>query len=86
MARLKKAHHLNVKELWENDGTAPECFRVTMSINGLDLLKALRFNNIRDRGERKKIYNLAPIREIIEEFVGYCQENYIVGGGVFNNR
>ncbi len=80
MAGIKKAHHLNLKELWETDGTAPDCFRATMSINRFRLLlKALRFDDVRDREERKKTDNLAPIREIFGEFVGYCQANYQVG-------
>ena len=31
MAGVKKAQHHNVKELWETDGSAPECFRAVMS-------------------------------------------------------
>lgn len=58
-----------MRKLWENDGTAPECFRATMSINRFRLLlEALLFDDLRDREERKeKTDNLAPIREILEE-------------------
>lgn len=80
LAGVKKAHHLNVKELWATDGTAPECFRATMSYNRfLLLLRALRFDNIEDRAERKTLDNLAPIREVLEEFNNKCKENYQVG-------
>lgn len=31
MAGLKKMHHLNIHEMWVDDGTAPDIFRATMS-------------------------------------------------------
>ena len=43
------------------------------------LLRALRFDNIHDRDGRKLIDNLAPIRDIFEEFVRKCLSNYQVG-------
>lgn len=80
LAGIKKAHRLNMKELWESDGTAPDCFRATMSIRRFYfLLRALRFDDIRTREERKSIDNLAPIREIFEQFVQNCQAHYTPG-------
>lgn len=80
MAGVKKAQHLNVKELWDTDGSAPECFRATMSKERfLLLLRALRFDNFEDRAERKRTDNLASIREVLDEFIKNCKANYQVG-------
>lgn len=80
MAGMKKAQHLNVKELWDTDGSAPECFRATMSKERfLLLLRALRFDDINTRDERKATDNLAPIREVFDDFNSRCKNNYQVG-------
>jgi hypothetical protein len=42
------------------------------------LLRCLRFDNKRDRKERKKTDHLAPIREIFEMFVKNCRNNYSI--------
>ncbi|KAJ8877052.1 hypothetical protein PR048_021504 [Dryococelus australis] len=74
MTGLKKAQHLNLQELWVDYGTAPDCFRATMSIKRFaTLLRALRFDNLDTREARKKVDNLAPIRNIFEEFVTKCR-------------
>lgn len=80
MAGVKKAQYLNTKELWDVDGTAPDCFRLTMSRERFHILiRALRFDDINDRNERKKIDNLAHIRQVFDQFVSKCKENYQVG-------
>lgn len=80
MAGVKKSQHLNVKELWNTDGSAPECFRATMSKERfLLLLRALRFDDINTRNERKVSDNLAPIREVFEDFNSKCTNNFQVG-------
>lgn len=80
MAGVKKAQYLNTKELWSDDGSAPECFRLAMSRERFHLLlRALRFDNPHDRAERKLTDNLAPIRFVFENFVAKCQKNYTVG-------
>lgn len=77
MAGIKKANHLNVQELWATDGTAPECFRAVMSSRRFYiLLEALRFDDIDTRIQRKDQDNLAPIREVFDEFVSRCTEYY----------
>lgn len=59
-----------MKELWENDRTTSERFRVFMSINRFRfLLKTLRFDDTD---------NLTLICKVFEEFIGYYQENYLV--------
>lgn len=80
MAGVQKAQYVNTKELWADSIFAPACFRLTMSRERFHLLgRALRFDNINDRNERKQCDNLAPIRELFEQFVSKCQENYQVG-------
>ncbi|KAB0805084.1 hypothetical protein PPYR_02054 [Photinus pyralis] len=80
MAGLQKSRYLNTKELWANSIFAPACFRLTMSRERFHLLgRAMRFDDINDRDERKKLDNLAPIREIFEKFVNKCEQNYQVG-------
>lgn len=80
MAGVKKSSHLNVQELWADDGTSPECFRAVMSSRRFyTLLEALRFDNMHDRVERKRVDNLAPIRQVFDEFVTKCLNYYQVG-------
>ncbi|CAD6218015.1 GSCOCG00011413001-RA-CDS [Cotesia congregata] len=77
---VHKASRLNLKELWATDGSAPDCFRAVMSRTRFyNLLSALKFDDIHNRDERKKLDNLAPIREFSENFIKQCQENYTPG-------
>lgn len=77
---VHKASRLNLKELWATDGSAPDCFRAVMSMTRFyNLLSALKFDDINDRDDRKKLDNLAPIREFSENFIKPCQENYTPG-------
>ncbi|KAF9406219.1 hypothetical protein HW555_013338 [Spodoptera exigua] len=53
MAGIKKMNHLNLKEMWDEDGTAPDIFRAAMSRNRfLLLMRAIRFDDINSRSER----------------------------------
>ncbi|KAF9405818.1 hypothetical protein HW555_013600 [Spodoptera exigua] len=62
MAGIKKMNHLNLKEMWDEDGTAPDIFRAAMSRNRfLLLMRAIRFDDINSRSERSKYDNIAPI-------------------------
>lgn len=77
---MKKGNHLNTEELWATDGTAPDIFSCTMSQRRFKILvQAIRFDNKTSRAYRKTRDNLAPIREIFEEFVNQCQASYNVG-------
>ncbi|XP_020710991.2 piggyBac transposable element-derived protein 4-like [Athalia rosae] len=77
---LYKASHLNLHEYWNTDGSAPDCFRAAMSLNRFRaLMTAFRFDDHGDREERKKLVNLAPIREFSSGCMKRCQENYSVG-------
>lgn len=74
MAGVLKASHTNLADLWNTDATAPEFFRMVMSKNRCYLLlRALRFDDIRSREERKKQDKLAPIRQIFEMFQDNCE-------------
>nr|CAH7743452.1 unnamed protein product [Callosobruchus chinensis] len=67
MAGLKKTNHLNLLELWATDGSGIECFRATMNIKRFYfLLRALRFDDFRDRQQRRLQDNLAPIRYLLD--------------------
>uniref|UniRef100_A0A2S2Q9N5 PiggyBac transposable element-derived protein 4 n=1 Tax=Sipha flava TaxID=143950 RepID=A0A2S2Q9N5_9HEMI len=80
IAGMMKSNHLNLSDLWSNDGLSPEYFRAVMSKTRFYLLlRALRFDNINTRSERKKFDKLAPIRTIFDEFVDRCKLNYTVG-------
>lgn len=80
LAGVKKSHNVNIAEMWTDDGTAPDCFRATMSNRRFyTLLRAMRFDNVYDRNVRKMVDNLAPIRSLFTEFVQRCQTNYQVG-------
>ncbi|CAI6359412.1 unnamed protein product [Macrosiphum euphorbiae] len=80
IAGMMKSNHLNLSDLWSNDGLSPEYFRAVMSKTRFYLLlRALRFDNINTRSEKKKFDKLAPIRTIFDEFVDRCKLNYTVG-------
>jgi hypothetical protein len=62
IAGMMKINHLNLSDLWSNDGLSPEYFRAVRSKTRFYLLlRALRFDNINTRNERKKFNKLAPI-------------------------
>lgn len=73
MARVKKNQYLSAKELWYTDGSAPDCFRLTMSRERFHLL--VRFDDINNRDERKSVDNITHIRQLFED----CQEHYQIG-------
>lgn len=79
LAGLYKASHLNLDDLWAADGSGIEFFRLAMSLRRFKLLlRALRFDDIRTRPQRKVNDKLAPVRRVFEQFVQKCQENYVV--------
>ncbi|XP_044593669.1 piggyBac transposable element-derived protein 3-like [Cotesia glomerata] len=80
MLGVHKDSRVSLKELWGTDGTAPDCYRAVMSKSRFcTLLAALKFDDINDREERKKVDNLAPIREFSDSFIERCQQNYTPG-------
>jgi len=80
MAGVMKSSHQNLSDLWARDGTGVDFFRSTMCLTRFQfILRALRFDDITTRNERRSVDKLAPIRNIFNGFVQKCQENYVVG-------
>ncbi|XP_069704477.1 piggyBac transposable element-derived protein 4-like [Periplaneta americana] len=78
LAGALKSGRLNVRELWDKNGTGIESIYLTMTYNRFQfLLRCLRFDNIHDRQERKVIDKLAAVREVFELFVQNSQRCYI---------
>jgi len=83
LAGVIRTKHLNIDDLWSNDGLASPYFRAVMSkARFYILLKALRFDDIGTRDTRKQIDKLAPIRTLFYNFVTRCQNNYTAGENV----
>lgn len=80
MLGVKKANHANTNEMWATDGTAPDFFRAVMSERRFHMLvRAIRFDDANTRKDRSKLDNLAPIREVFEQFVSRCIDSYTPG-------
>lgn len=78
LAGVYHANRLNLEELWRMDD-----FLTVMSIKRFQfLMRAIRFDDLETREERRKADRLAPIRSIFEEFVGNCQKCYSLGDNV----
>lgn len=62
-------------ELWSNDGTSPEYFITTMSKRRFQtLVQAIRFDDETSRDEKKKMENLASIRQKYYIFTIFCKQ------------
>lgn len=80
LAGYLRSNHLNLKDLWSNDGFAPEYFRAVMPEKRFYLLlRTLRFDDFCSRNERLSIDKLAAIRSIFDNFVKRCQDCYTIG-------
>lgn len=59
--------HLNIHEMWIDDGTAPDIFRATMSkTRFFFLLRNVHFDDVHTRAERAQYDNMAAMRNIFE--------------------
>lgn len=77
MAGVLQSSHTNIMDLWTDDITVSAFFRLVMSSRRFSqLLRALRFDNINDREERRKTDKLAPIRELFENINGTFSQYY----------
>lgn len=73
----KKAHHVNVHELWAPDGSGMPILRAVMSYRRfLFLLSNIRFDDKETRPERKQKAKLAAIRTIYDKFVANITTTY----------
>ncbi|XP_072403063.1 multiple C2 and transmembrane domain-containing protein-like [Diabrotica undecimpunctata] len=80
MAGVLKSPHTNLNDLWSNDSTAPELFKMVMPLKRFSLLlRALCFDNIHTRAQRKLIDKLAPIRNIFQKLIERSQACYMPG-------
>lgn len=66
------------KSIWDNSrGTGVEMIYLAMSEKRFRfLMRCLRFDDIRDRDQRREIDRLAPIRELFELFVAKFQQYF----------
>lgn len=77
LAGVLKSNRLNIDELWSQNGTGVELFRLTMSqCRFRFLLVHIRFDNLTTRDERKQTDKLAPIREVFELVVNNFKTAY----------
>lgn len=77
LAGVLKSSRLSVDDLWNDNGTGVEQFRLTISKYRFQfLLQNLRFDNIDTRAERKQVDRLAPVRDLFESFVTNCKSAY----------
>nr|XP_022903858.1 piggyBac transposable element-derived protein 4-like [Onthophagus taurus] len=76
---VKKGGHTNCCELWDSDGTGMTILRTLFSYKRFRfLLRALRFDDLDTRDQRKEADKLAPIRDFHQEFVNNCIAYYNV--------
>ena len=74
LAGIYHNNRVNLEELWRMDD-----FKIVMNLKRfLFLLRALRFDDIHTRAERKRIDRLAPIRAFFEKFINNCQKYAIL--------
>ena len=63
-AGVTKSRHESLEQMWSSDIGLP-FFRAAMSLSRFTMImKFLRFDSKRDRGERKERDKLAPFREL----------------------
>lgn len=83
MLGVLKMFHLNLEDVWSRDGLGIEFHPLVMSQYRFKfLLRALRFDDINTREDRKLMDRLAPIRDMFKRFVQNCQNNYNVSAFV----
>lgn len=70
IAGMHKSRKKNLDDLWDSSRFGIEIFRLTMSIRRfLFLLCPFRFDDQKTLQQRRKIDRLAPIRDLLGEFV-----------------
>lgn len=80
LAGAQRAGHQNLEDLWDQSGFGIEIFYTTMSLKRfLFLLRCLRFDDVRNRTERRALDKMAAFRNIFETFEKNCQKHYSVG-------
>lgn len=74
-----KCPHRSSNDLWECDGTGADIFPCVMSERRFRfLIRCVRFDDIRERTQRKKIDKITHIRWLFENFVNNCKNSYSI--------
>ncbi|XP_050307483.1 piggyBac transposable element-derived protein 4-like [Anthonomus grandis grandis] len=77
LSGVLKSNRLNIEEIWTQNGTGVELFRLTMSqCRFRFLLDHLRFDDLVTRDERKQTDKLAAIRTVFDTVVGNVESAY----------
>nr|CAH7728882.1 unnamed protein product [Callosobruchus chinensis] len=78
LAGVLKSGRQNIIQMWDtSEGTGIEAIYLVMSKNRFQfLMRVLRFDDIEEREQRRKVDKLAAIREIFEYAVNKFQETY----------
>lgn len=75
----RKCSRMNMKDLYNSNGSSMEIFRLIMSEFRFHfLLQCIRFDDKNTRDDRQKLDNLAAIREFFDEFVKNCINGYSI--------
>lgn len=76
---VSRSGRRNIKDFWDNSqGTGLEIVYTTMSISRFRvLIRALRFDDITDREQRRELDKMAPIRQLVELVTNNCRNNYV---------
>lgn len=74
---IRKCNRMNVKDLYNTNGSSIEIVRLVMSMFRFQfLLRCLRFDDLNTRTSRRENDKLAPIRELFNKFVKSCLDAY----------
>lgn len=74
------ANRIILDDLWGTDGHGVEHFRLCMSLGRFKFItRSLRFDHRPTRDVRKSVDNIAPIRDIFDQFVANCKNSYSPG-------
>lgn len=82
MSGVLKTSYLSTSDLWSKQFGIP-IFRATMSQKRFEfLINCLRFDDKTTRDERKRNDKFAPVRDLWNEFIKNCENNYTPGAYV----
>lgn len=77
MAGIHRNSHINMEDLYVQDSTGIEFFRLVMSLQRFRfIMRSIRFDDSNSRVERKHVDKLAYIREVFDIFTRNCITNY----------
>ncbi|XP_046404918.1 piggyBac transposable element-derived protein 4-like [Ischnura elegans] len=75
-----RSGHQNIRDLWDRDGFGIEIFYTTMSMKRfLFLLRCVRFDDVKDRPQRREHDKFTAFRNVFETFTSNCEKYYNLG-------